>query len=53
MRRSQSSVTSMVPELPGLSDRHNLVEESIDDLVQGKYKDAVVQSIQCPEEPTS
>ncbi|KAL9978810.1 hypothetical protein ACROYT_G016376 [Oculina patagonica] len=34
MRRSQSSVASTVPELPGLSDRHNLVEESIDDLVQ-------------------
>lgn len=38
MRRSQSSVASTVPELPGLSDRHNLVEESIDDLVQGMCK---------------
>jgi len=35
LRRSQTSVASTVPELPGLSDRHNLVEESTDDLVQG------------------
>ncbi|KAJ7322765.1 hypothetical protein OS493_032948 [Desmophyllum pertusum] len=35
MRRSQSSVASTVPELPGLFDRHSVVEESIDDLVQG------------------
>jgi len=34
LRRSQTSVASTVPELPGLSDRHNLVEESTDDLVQ-------------------
>jgi len=34
LRRSQTSVASTVPELPGLSDRHNLVEESPDDLVQ-------------------
>lgn len=36
LRRSQTSVASTVPELPGLSDKHNLVEESTDDLVQGK-----------------
>lgn len=35
MRRSQSSVASTVPELPGLFDKHSLVEESADDLVQG------------------
>lgn len=34
MRRSQSSVASTVPELPGLFDKHSLVEESADDLVQ-------------------
>ena len=36
LRRSQSSVASTVPELPGLSDKHNLVEDSVDELVQGK-----------------
>ncbi|KAM7441007.1 Kinesin-like protein kif27 [Porites harrisoni] len=34
LRRSQSSVASTVPELPGLSDKHNLVEDSVDELVQ-------------------
>lgn len=34
MRRSQSSVASTVPELPGLFDKQSLVEESADDLVQ-------------------
>ena len=37
MRRSQSSVASTVPELPGLFDKHSLVEESADDLVQGVW----------------
>lgn len=34
MRRSQSSVASTVPELPGLFEKHSLAEESADDLVQ-------------------
>lgn len=34
LRRSQSSVVSAVPELPGLFDKHNLVEESVDETVQ-------------------
>ena len=29
-------MASTVPELPGLSDKHNLVEDSVDELVQGK-----------------
>ncbi|PFX25964.1 Kinesin-like protein KIF27 [Stylophora pistillata] len=37
MRRSQSSVASTVPELPGLFDKQSLVEESADDLVQGVF----------------
>ena len=36
LRRSQSSVASTVPELPGLFEKHSLAEESIDEFVQGK-----------------
>jgi len=34
LRRSHSSAASTVPELPGLFEKHNLAEESIDELVQ-------------------
>lgn len=34
LRKSQASVASTVPELPGLFGKHNLAEESIDELVQ-------------------